>query len=48
MLKVQSERSIQKSNFDPKKQTKIIIHGFIDTPLASWVKVSTNFNPKSN
>ncbi|KAK7603674.1 hypothetical protein V9T40_003673 [Parthenolecanium corni] len=38
MLKVQSERSIQKSNFDAKKQTKIIIHGFIDTPLASWVK----------
>lgn len=43
MLKVQSERSIQKSNFDAKKQTKIIIHGFIDTPLASWVKVSVNF-----
>ncbi|KAL6958655.1 triacylglycerol lipase [Sarracenia purpurea var. burkii] len=38
MLKIQSERSIQKSNFDSKKLTKMIIHGFIDTPLASWVK----------
>uniref|UniRef100_A0A2H8TP27 Pancreatic triacylglycerol lipase n=1 Tax=Melanaphis sacchari TaxID=742174 RepID=A0A2H8TP27_9HEMI len=38
MLKVQSEKTIQKSNFDPKKPTKFIIHGFIDTPLSNWVK----------
>jgi len=40
MLKVQSEKTIQKSNFDPKKPTKFIIHGFIDTPLSNWVKVT--------
>lgn len=39
MLKVQSEKTIQKSNLDPKKPTKFIIHGFIDTPLSNWVKV---------
>lgn len=38
MLKVQNERTIEKSNFDPKRKTKFIIHGFIDTPLSSWVK----------
>ncbi|XP_065212217.1 pancreatic triacylglycerol lipase-like [Planococcus citri] len=37
-LKIQAERNIQKSTFDAKKLTKIIIHGFIDTPHASWVK----------
>ncbi|XP_039275610.1 pancreatic triacylglycerol lipase-like [Nilaparvata lugens] len=37
-IRVQSEKTIMKSNFDPKKPTKIIIHGFIDTPLSSWVK----------
>lgn len=39
MLKVQPEKTIQKSNLDPKKPTKFIIHGFIDTPLSNWVKV---------
>ncbi|XP_034230218.1 pancreatic triacylglycerol lipase-like [Thrips palmi] len=38
LLRVQNEKTMLKSNFDPKKETKIIIHGFIDTPLSSWVK----------
>ncbi|KAJ4450311.1 hypothetical protein ANN_01731, partial [Periplaneta americana] len=38
VLKVQNEQTIRKSHFDPKKETKIIIHGFIDTPLSNWVK----------
>ncbi|KAE8744829.1 hypothetical protein FOCC_FOCC008553 [Frankliniella occidentalis] len=38
LLRVQNEKTILKSNFDPKKETKMIIHGFIDTPLSSWVK----------
>nr|XP_018901056.1 PREDICTED: pancreatic triacylglycerol lipase-like isoform X2 [Bemisia tabaci] len=37
MLKV-TDKTITKSNFDPKKETKMIVHGFIDTPLSSWVK----------
>ncbi|KAL1116690.1 hypothetical protein AAG570_005162, partial [Ranatra chinensis] len=38
MLRVQNEKTVQKSYFDPKKPTKFIIHGFIDTPLSGWVK----------
>ncbi|KAJ9576895.1 hypothetical protein L9F63_006513, partial [Diploptera punctata] len=38
VLRVQNEHTILKSNFSPKKQTKVIIHGFIDTPLSNWVK----------
>ncbi|KAG8278089.1 hypothetical protein J6590_028915 [Homalodisca vitripennis] len=37
-LKAGVDRTIQKSNFDAKKQTKLIVHGFIDTPLSNWVK----------
>lgn len=39
-LKAGVDKTIQKSNFDAKKETKLIVHGFIDTPLSSWVKVS--------
>ncbi|XP_046985255.1 pancreatic triacylglycerol lipase-like isoform X1 [Schistocerca americana] len=38
VLRVQNDYTIRKSNFDPKKPTKMIIHGFIDTPLSNWVK----------
>ncbi|XP_073976733.1 pancreatic triacylglycerol lipase-like isoform X1 [Rhodnius prolixus] len=38
LLRVQNDKTIEKSNFDAKKPTKFIIHGFIDTPLSSWVK----------
>ncbi|XP_054275869.1 pancreatic triacylglycerol lipase-like isoform X2 [Macrosteles quadrilineatus] len=37
-LRANADKTIQKSNFDAKKQTKFIVHGFIDTPLSSWVK----------
>lgn len=37
-LKAGMEKTILKSNFDAKKETKFIVHGFIDTPLSSWVK----------
>jgi pancreatic triacylglycerol lipase len=40
---VQNDQTISKSNFDPRKETKIIIHGFIDTPLSNWVKVIMQF-----
>lgn len=43
VLRVQNDQTIHKSNFDPKKETKILIHGFIDTPLSNWVKVSMLF-----
>lgn len=33
------DKSIKRSNFDKKRNTKFIIHGFIDTPLSNWVKV---------
>lgn len=42
MLSAQNDKTIRKSDFDVKKPTKIIIHGFIDTPLSNWVKVSVN------
>lgn len=38
-MKVSKDKSIEHSNFDPKRKTKFIIHGFIDTPLSNWVKV---------
>ncbi|XP_063229934.1 pancreatic triacylglycerol lipase-like [Bacillus rossius redtenbacheri] len=38
VLRVQNDHTIRKSHFDPKKKTKFIIHGFIDTPLSNWVK----------
>lgn len=43
-----NEESLVKMIFDPKKKTKVIIHGFIDTILASWVskKVHPKFNKK--
>jgi len=37
------DKSIENSNFNPKRKTKFIIHGFIDTPLSNWVKVSLSF-----
>lgn len=36
-MRAQDDKSINRSNFDPKKKTKFIIHGFIDTPLSNWV-----------
>nr|CAD7568951.1 unnamed protein product [Timema californicum] len=38
VLRVSNDQTIRKSYFDPKKETKLIIHGFIDTPLSTWVK----------
>nr|CAD7460387.1 unnamed protein product [Timema tahoe] len=38
VLRVSNDQTIRKSYFDPKKETKFIIHGFIDTPLSTWVK----------
>ncbi|KAG8228722.1 hypothetical protein J437_LFUL009404 [Ladona fulva] len=38
VLSAHNDQSIRKSHFDPAKPTKVIIHGFIDTPLSSWVK----------
>lgn len=43
ILKVAKDKSIENSNFNPKRKTKFIIHGFIDTPLSNWVKVSLSF-----
>lgn len=39
MLSAQKNWTIDNSYFDPRKETKVIIHGFIDTPLSTWVKV---------
>ncbi|XP_071443298.1 pancreatic lipase-related protein 2-like [Hetaerina americana] len=38
VLSAHNDQSIRKSHFEPTKPTKVIIHGFIDTPLSSWVK----------
>ncbi|CAB3377364.1 pancreatic triacylglycerol lipase-like isoform X2 [Cloeon dipterum] len=38
VLNAENDKTIRKSDFDVKKPTKIIIHGFIDTPLSNWVK----------
>lgn len=37
ILNVNVNKTIVKSNFSPKRLTKMIIHGFIDTPLSNWV-----------
>ncbi|XP_015122366.1 pancreatic triacylglycerol lipase [Diachasma alloeum] len=42
VLIVAKDKSIKRSNFDPKRKTKFIIHGFIDTPLSNWVKEMRN------
>ncbi|KAK0175918.1 hypothetical protein PV328_000107 [Microctonus aethiopoides] len=42
VLIVAKEKSIKRSNFDSKRKTKFIIHGFIDTPLSNWVKEMRN------
>lgn len=36
------DKTIKKSHFDGKKETKFIVHGFIDTPLSNWVKVGVD------
>ncbi|XP_020283949.1 pancreatic triacylglycerol lipase-like isoform X2 [Pseudomyrmex gracilis] len=38
ILNVAKDKSIENSNFNSKRKTKFIIHGFIDTPLSNWVK----------
>lgn len=42
LLVVAKDKSIKRSNFNPKRKSKFIIHGFIDTPLSNWVKVSVS------
>ncbi|KAL7299142.1 hypothetical protein TKK_0007742 [Trichogramma kaykai] len=42
VLIVGKDKSIKRSNFNSKKKTKFIIHGFIDTPLSNWVKEMRN------
>lgn len=37
LLVADDKEAIKKTNFNPKWQTKFIIHGFIDTPLSNWV-----------
>ncbi|KAL4706568.1 hypothetical protein ACJJTC_015766 [Scirpophaga incertulas] len=37
LLNVNLNKTIIKSNFNPVRLTKMIIHGFIDTPLSNWV-----------
>lgn len=37
ILNVNVNKTILKSNFSPRRPTKMIIHGFIDTPLSNWV-----------
>lgn len=37
LLNVNVNKTIAKSNFNPQRLTKMIIHGFIDTPLSNWV-----------
>lgn len=37
LLNVNVNKTIVKSNFNPQRLTKMIIHGFIDTPLSNWV-----------
>ncbi|VVC96296.1 unnamed protein product [Leptidea sinapis] len=36
ILNVNLNKTIVKSNFNPRRLTKMIIHGFIDTPLSNW------------
>lgn len=37
IIRAQDEKTFKRSKFDPKRKTKFIIHGFIDTPLSNWV-----------
>lgn len=37
-LNASESDSIAESNFDPGKETKVIIHGFIDTGFVPWIK----------
>lgn len=37
ILVAEDKESIKNTNFNPKWNTKFIIHGFIDTPLSNWV-----------
>lgn len=39
ILNVNVNKTIVKSNFSPQRLTKMIIHGFIDTPLSNWVSL---------
>lgn len=40
ILNVNVNKTIVKSNFSPTRLTKLIIHGFIDTPLSNWVIIN--------
>ncbi|XP_012344813.1 pancreatic triacylglycerol lipase-like isoform X3 [Apis florea] len=42
VLTAAKDKSIKRSNFNSKRKTKFIIHGFIDTPLSNWVKEMRN------
>lgn len=42
MLVAEDKESINSSNFRADRQTKFIIHGFIDTPLSNWVSELKN------
>lgn len=37
LLNAEDKDTITNSHFRPDRMTKFIIHGFIDTPLSSWV-----------
>ena len=39
-LNLNSWKQIKSSGFVPKRQTKIIIHGFLDYGDVDWIKVS--------
>jgi pancreatic triacylglycerol lipase len=41
-LVAEDKDSILNSNFRADRQTKFIIHGFIDTPLSNWVSEMKN------
>jgi pancreatic triacylglycerol lipase len=42
ILNAEDKESITNSNFKSSRQTKFIIHGFIDTPLSNWVSEMKN------
>lgn len=42
ILNAEDKESITGSNFKANRQTKFIIHGFIDTPLSNWVSEMKN------
>lgn len=41
-LVAEDDKTIKESNFNADWMTKIIIHGFIDTPLSNWVSFLTS------